>query len=209
MSYFHIPKRILSKPTRKANYQFNPSEFAYILHIHRVYDLDFIFNYTTLVDSCTITARNRGDFPLVSNMTVYGKELESPQASSGIGKTIDMIYCREQLGKFRVLENAPYMIPSGCYEVVFACSPKFCEDMPYIIDVPNRSGIMFHAGNTAKDSKGCILVGSSLTPDISSIRVDRSSDSFKKFCGFFDTFGIDTESRKILLIIDSEINPNF
>lgn len=28
-----------------------------------------------------------------------------------------------------------------------------------VLDVPNRSGILFHIGNTVKDSNGCILIG--------------------------------------------------
>lgn len=30
-----------------------------------------------------------------------------------------------------------------------------------VMDVPERMGILFHIGNTVKDSNGCILVGSS------------------------------------------------
>ena len=29
-----------------------------------------------------------------------------------------------------------------------------------VLDVPNRSGILFHMGNTVDDTKGCILVAS-------------------------------------------------
>jgi len=30
-----------------------------------------------------------------------------------------------------------------------------------VLSVPNRSGILFHVGNSVKDSRGCILIGSS------------------------------------------------
>lgn len=50
-------------------------------------------------------------------------------------------------------------IPAGSYPVVIRQSPKFQRLMPLVTDVPNRSGILFHTGNTFRDTKGCILVG--------------------------------------------------
>lgn len=31
--------------------------------------------------------------------------------------------------------------------------------MPHILDIPNRSGILIHWGNTAENTEGCILLG--------------------------------------------------
>lgn len=48
-------------------------------------------------------------------------------------------------------------IPSGAYTCVRVNSPKF--GITWIVrDVPGRSEILFHAGNTFADSHGCILV---------------------------------------------------
>ena len=57
------------------------------------------------------------------------------------------------------LENSQYMIPAGEYRVDVTYSPKFRRLLPILCSVPGRSGIRIHAGNTYKDSTGCILVG--------------------------------------------------
>ena len=54
-------------------------------------------------------------------------------------------------------------IPEGRYAVVISFSPKFQQWLPILLGGPefNRKwqGIRIHAGNTAKDTEGCILVG--------------------------------------------------
>lgn len=51
-------------------------------------------------------------------------------------------------------------IPFGKYKVEVTYSNRFKEDLPLVMGVPGFSGIRFHAGNTAEDTEGCILVGS-------------------------------------------------
>ena len=51
-------------------------------------------------------------------------------------------------------------IPCGNYEAIFHTSPKFGECI-WVQNVPWFSEILIHVGNTAKDTKGCILVGMS------------------------------------------------
>lgn len=61
-------------------------------------------------------------------------------------------------------------ISEGRYKIFLGPSPKFmsskdpwilryAEKMPHLAAVANRSQIMIHFGNDAKDTEGCILVG--------------------------------------------------
>lgn len=56
------------------------------------------------------------------------------------------------------LENDNYKISTGIYDAYGMTSPKFGTNKLYIT-VPGRSSILFHGGNDADDTKGCILVG--------------------------------------------------
>ena len=49
-------------------------------------------------------------------------------------------------------------IPEGSYSVIKANSPRYGECF-YFRDVPARSGILIHVGNSVADTRGCILVG--------------------------------------------------
>lgn len=49
-------------------------------------------------------------------------------------------------------------IPEGTYNIVPHKSPKFGHCL-LVKDVPDRSNILIHAGNTTKDTKGCLLPG--------------------------------------------------
>ena len=54
-------------------------------------------------------------------------------------------------------------IPEGRYAVVISYSPKFQAWLPLLLGGPEFNkrwqGIRIHAGNSAKDTQGCILVG--------------------------------------------------
>src|SRR5262249_6042117 len=50
-------------------------------------------------------------------------------------------------------------IPSGTYPVILTPSPHLKYVTPEIMNVPGRSDIRIHIGNTAADSLGCTLVG--------------------------------------------------
>lgn len=66
-------------------------------------------------------------------------------------------------------------IPAGRYEVQLTYSPRAASGglwtpwgafmLPILVGVPGRNGIRIHTGNTATNTEGCILVGTSRTAD--------------------------------------------
>lgn len=51
-------------------------------------------------------------------------------------------------------------IPYGTYKIEFRHSPHFNRAMPYLVNVPEYTGVMIHWGNIPADTLGCLLVGS-------------------------------------------------
>lgn len=81
-------------------------------------------------------------------------------------------------------------IPAGRYRVVIDWSNRFKRMMPHILDVPNFTGIRIHAGNTAEDTSGCILVGGAIDQKNHVIKPGTSRPAydrlFKKLEGVMD-----------------------
>ena len=67
-------------------------------------------------------------------------------------------------------------IPQGTYKVELHKSNKFNRLMPYILDVPNYTGVMIHWGNRPEDTEGCILVGKNDKQNW----ISNSKDTFNK-----------------------------
>lgn len=47
----------------------------------------------------------------------------------------------------------------GHHEVVITFSERFRKPLPLLLNVPQFDGVRIHPGNTAKDTEGCVLVG--------------------------------------------------
>lgn len=79
--------------------------------------------------------------------------------------TADRYFCDTLEPTWRDYEHGAYKvkgrsaIPEGRYAVVISYSPKFQAWLPILLGVPKFEGIRIHAGNTAQDTEGCILVG--------------------------------------------------
>ena len=82
----------------------------------------------------------------------------------GTGESL-LYFCDTLEPTWRDYKNGAYKvkgrsaIPEGRYAVVISYSPKFKQWLPILLGVPKFEGIRIHAGNTAKDTEGCILVG--------------------------------------------------
>lgn len=79
-------------------------------------------------------------------------------STKGILKIGRKVLCHTLELPWRFNDVGVSCIPEGIYSCWKAKSPKF-GDCFYIADVPHRSGILIHAGNTVQDTRGCVLVG--------------------------------------------------
>jgi hypothetical protein len=63
-------------------------------------------------------------------------------------------------------------IPDGTYRCEIYMSPKFGRSLQ-IMDVPNRTYILIHAGNTSEDTQGCVVLGSSYARAVEGVSSSR------------------------------------
>lgn len=71
-------------------------------------------------------------------------------------------------------------IPTGAYIVKPVKSPRFGNTYE-VTKVPDRSHILFHAGNTLNDTQGCILLGMQYGKIDGKSAIVRSKDAFGLF----------------------------
>lgn len=76
-------------------------------------------------------------------------------------------------------------IPKGTYECVIRKSPKYGTTY-HVTNVRDRSFILIHAGNLAKHTKGCILIGSRFGTLNGEPAVLASKTALRKFSNLLD-----------------------
>lgn len=89
-------------------------------------------------------------------------------------------------------------IPEGQYACKRVYSRKFGDTFE-VMDVPERSHILFHKGNLADDTHGCILVGEQYEPLGGENAVLASGKAFREFkdrTKDIDRFILSIESHK-------------
>lgn len=79
--------------------------------------------------------------------------------------------------KETITSGSGVAIKQGRYRMRIVFSPKFQTHLPCLDNVPGRFGILVHAGNSVRDTKGCILVGKNTRPG----KVLQSKDTLNTF----------------------------
>lgn len=102
----------------------------------------------------------------ISNLTIDGKWFCNVLEDTDRGLDDSM-----SLAKIKELKKPSITaIPKGTYEITLdVISPRFCTKtfykqvcdgkLPRLLNVKGFEGILIHAGNTDKDTDGCLLVG--------------------------------------------------
>ena len=118
----------------------------------------------------------------ISNLTIDGKWFCNVLEDKDRGLNSNM-----PVSTIKMLKKPSITaIPSGTYEITLdVVSPKYSKvsfykelcngKMPRLLDVKGFEGILIHAGNTDKDSEGCLLVGHNKVKG----QVINSRDTFK------------------------------
>lgn len=86
-------------------------------------------------------------------------------------------------------------IPEGQYQCSKKNSPKYGQTYE-VRHVPNRSNILFHAGNLVADTQGCILLGQYPGKLRGNRAILNSGDTFLRFMSVLA--GVDTFSLTIV-----------
>lgn len=112
-----------------------------------------------------------------------------------IFKELGRLYAEDKLIAYTL---DPCKLPVGLYTVDMTYSPKFATKLPHIYNdkFPLSRGFRIHAGNTLKDTNGCIIVGNSLQVDLANnITILNSKATLSKILSM-----LDEKNNKLLIL---------
>lgn len=89
----------------------------------------------------------------------------TPRVTLGVLKLDDMPLCVTLEDPWNNNKRGVSCIPTGVYKCVPHSGPKY-KNVWRLENVPGRDAILIHAGNSTKDTEGCILVGSEFSGEI-------------------------------------------
>lgn len=105
---------------------------------------------------------------------------ESEQGTIGILKIDKIVFCYTLEPTDKLNKSNESSIPAQQYICERVFSSKFGGTFE-ILNVPNRSHILFHAGNIQGDTLGCILLGETIGKLKGNRAILNSGKTFKKF----------------------------
>lgn len=117
--------------------------------------------------------------------------------------TLEHDYTFTELGRLYVEDEFiaytldPRKLSNGLYTVDKTYSPKFETILPHLYNeqFPLSRGFRIHAGNTLKDSNGCILVGNAIQIDLANkITLVNSKATLSKIMTLLD------KTNKLMII---------
>ena len=105
---------------------------------------------------------------------------ESTQGTFGNLIICSQVFCITLEPSDRLNKRNVSSIPAQQYQCIKIHSPQFGETFE-IIDVPNRSHVLFHAGNIIKHTEGCIILAQYFGKLYGDRAVRNSGKTFKEF----------------------------
>jgi hypothetical protein len=97
---------------------------------------------------------------------------KSDQGLIGVLRLDDAVFCL-------TLELDTTFLKAGCYHCQRFSGTKWPDT--FEIEVPGHTAVLFHAGNTEVDTKGCVLLGSSVGKLKGDRAVLNSGETFRQF----------------------------
>ena len=129
------------------------------------------------------------------------KTLRLIRVTEHAGATFGVL-CIDEAPEFLTVEDAwrsnetkVSCIPVGRYKIIRHKSPRF-GNVYKVLDVPEREHILIHAGNTHRDTEGCILLGMQYGKIGSDSAILASRSAFLQFIKIME----DTPEAQLLII---------